>query len=532
MTFLSFGFILLFTLLAVLYFLLPQKFQWPLLLIFSYAFYFLASEKLPIYILITTVITYFSVRGIQFFKDKADLQIKSNPNISKDDKKLLRAKSDKKRKALLIIALCLNLGILCVFKYTDFLFSNVSTILNSLGVHTAQKQFNLLLPLGISFYTFQSTGYIIDVYRKQAVAEKNFFKTALFVSYFPQIIEGPIGRFGKLAPQLFSEHRFSFDRTKKAVFLILWGFFQKLVIADNLAPMINEISSNYLNYSGLTICIGMLLYGIQLYTDFSGYMDIAMGFSKILGIDLARNFNRPYFSHNLAEFWRRWHISLCSWFKDYLFYPIFMSKKSMNLAKKLRSKGHKTAATNVPTFIAMAIVWFLTGLWHGACWTEIVWGFSNGLIMIFSQQFKHTYENINTKLHIKKDALSWRILQVIRTYILITLLNFICEFSTLGDSIKSFSRIFTNPLPSSLSIASLLPVIVDNGIIILGVLFISCVLLFLHSLYEEKKGSVCEAICQRGWILQSVVLLVLIFSILLFSGSSSGLTGGFMYAQF
>lgn len=532
MTFLSFGFILFFTALAVLYFVLPKKCQWPLLLIASYAFYFLASEKLPVYIIITTAVTYFAARGIQFFKDKTDETIKSRPEITKDEKKALRAAGDKKRKAVLITAVCINLGILCFFKYTNFIFSNITSLLSSAGLNISSRQFNLLLPLGISFYTFQSVGYIIDVYRKQVKAEKNFFKTALFVSYFPQIIEGPIGRFGKLAPQLFAEHSFSFERTKKAVFLILWGLVKKLVIADNLAPMINEISENYNNYSGIAIITGLLFYGIQLYTDFSGYMDIATGFSGILGIELAQNFNRPYFSHNLSEFWRRWHISLCSWFRDYLFYPIFMSKKSMELAKKIRAGGRKTAAKNIPTFIAMAIVWFLTGLWHGACWTEIVWGFSNGLIMIFSQQFKSVYDSINKKLHIKTECIVWRVFQIVRTYILVTLLNFICEFNTLTDSVRSFVRIFTNPIPSEISVASLLPVIVDSGIINLIVLFSACMVLFCYSLYEEKRGSVIELICQKSWIIQSAVIIIITLCILLFGGSTGDLTGGFMYAQF
>ncbi len=532
MTFLSFSFILFFTALAVLYFVLPKKCQWPLLLIFSYAFYYLASDKLPVYMLITTAVTYFAARGIQSLKDRTDADIKSRTEITKDEKKALRAKCDKKRKAVLIAAICINIGILSVFKYTDFAVSNVTSLLASFGLETRHAGFNLLLPLGISFYTFQSTGYIIDVYRKQAKAEKNFFKTALFVSYFPQIIEGPIGRFGKLAPQLFAEHKFSFTRTKKAIFLILWGFFKKLVIADNLAPLINEVSENYMSYSGITIFIGLLLYGVQLYADFSGYMDIAMGFSDILGIELAQNFNRPYFSHSLAEFWRRWHISLCSWFRDYLFYPMFMSKKSMDIAKKLRAKGHKTAATNVPTFLAMAIVWFLTGLWHGACWTEIVWGFSNGLIMIFSQQFKNTYTAVNKKLKIKTESLPWRVFQIVRTYLLVTLLNFICEFNTLTDSVRSFARMFTSPLPSSMSLTELLPKLIDNGIVGIGIVFASCAVLFFHSLYEEKRGSVTEAVCRKSWILQSAVILVIVFAILLFGGTANDLTGGFMYAQF
>ncbi len=514
-----------------MYFLLPKKAQWPILLVFSYAFYYLAGEKLPIYMLVTTLVTHFAALGIFRIKELSDQKIKADSSITKEAKKAMRKKADNQRKAVLIAAVCVNIGILSVFKYTNFVWSGLSQLLMHAGLTITRTRFNLLLPLGISFYTFQSTGYLIDVYRKQATPEKNFFKTALFVSYFPQIIEGPIGRFNKLAPQLFAEHKFSFVRTKKALFLILWGFLKKLLIADNLAPMVTEISANYAAHDGFQILIALLFYGIQLYADFSGYMDIAMGFSGILGIELAENFHRPYFSQNLAEFWRRWHISLCSWFRDYLFYPMFMSKASMNLAKKLRAKGHKTAATNVPTFIAMAIVWFLTGLWHGACWTEIIWGLSNGLIMIFSQQYKGTYEKINQKLHIPTESKAWKVFCILRTYLLVTLLNFICEFPTLRDSLRAFLMMLRNPLPHGFAPSYIFPATMDAGLLAVIVMLLCCVLLFCHSLYEENKGSVVERICQKHWLVQASVYIMLFVVILVFLHDSAD-TGTFMYAQF
>lgn len=533
MTFLSFSFILFFAALAVLYFVLPKKCQWPLLLIFSYAFYWFAGEKLPFYILISTAVTFFAANGIQLIKDRTDAEIKERKEITKDEKKLLRASCDKKRKAVLIVAVCINIGLLCIFKYTDFVVSGFSSLLNSFGFGIQQKHFNLLLPLGISFYTFQSVGYIMDVYRKQVKAEKNFFKTALFISYFPQIIEGPIGRFGKLAPQLFAEHKFSFERTKKALLLILWGFFKKLVIADNLSPMIYEETSSGGSYYGITFLFCMIFYGIQLYADFSGYMDIVSGFSNILGIELAENFKRPYFSYNLAEFWRRWHISLCSWFRDYLFYPIFMSKSSMNLAKKLRAKGHKIAATNIPTFIAMAIVWFLTGLWHGASWVEIMWGLSNGLIMIFSKQFKNVYDSINLKLKIKTDSHIWNVFRIIRTYLLVSFLNFICEFKTKANFADTFRTVFANPFPDTLNLRYFFPGISAYGIFAIIVPVAACIMLFIHSLYEEKSSkTVSELIFSRSWLVQTVIISMLFVIIMLFGNITSDSTGGFMYAQF
>lgn len=225
-------------------------------------------------------------------------------------------------------------------------------------------------------------------------------------------------------------------------------------------------------------------------------------------------------------------MSLCSWFRDYLFYPMFMSGPFMRLAKKLRAKGYKTAATNVPTFIAMAIVWFLTGLWHGACWTEIIWGFSNGLIMIFSLQFKNVYTAVNQKLHIDTEAWKWKVFQIVRTYLLVTLLNFICEFNTLRDSVTSFSLIIRDPIPATWSASSLFPRLIDAGVIPFVAVFAACSLFFFHSLYEEKRGSVVEAICAKHWIIQTGVFVFVLFYIILFGQASNDMTGGFMYAQF
>ena len=205
----------------------------------------------------------------------------------------------------------------------------------------------------------------------------------------------------------------------------------------------------------------------------------------------------------------------------------------MKIGKNLRAKNHKEAARHVPTFIAMAIVWFLTGLWHGACWTEITWGFANGLIMIFSLQFEKTYAAVNKKLHIKTESTGWRIFQIIRTYLLVTLLNFICTFATLTDSVKSFSIMIKNLLPTSFSLSYIFPKLIDNGVIPVIITLFACLVLFLVSLYQEKKGtSLTQLICSKNWVVQSLVLLVMLFSVLLFSGTTGDLTGGFMYAQF
>ena len=536
MTFLSFAFLIFFAACMLVYFLVPKKFQWLILLIFSYIFYFFASGKLPAYMLVTTVITYLSTRLMYSVGRKSDEYLKANKSaLEKDERKRLKSAARNRMKAILIVGLVINFGLLAVFKYTDFLVSNFIDIANAFGADMKGLSFNLMLPLGISFYTFQSTGYMIDVYRKKVVPEKNFLKTALFVSYFPQIIEGPIGRFDALAPQLYAKHSFNFVRFKENIILVLWGFLKKMVIADNLIITVNFVCESYDVFNGFNILFSMLLYGIVLYTDFSGYMDMATGFSGILGIELAENFRRPYFSTSLAEFWRRWHISLCSWFRDYLFYSMYLSKPLTKMGKALRKKKLSPEVAQIPMYIAMAVVWFITGLWHGACWTEIIWGFANGLIMIFSLAMKNVYAKTNTLLHINTQSKAWKVFSIIRTYILVTALNFICNFGTFTDSYRSFRQMFTVkflPSLSQLNLSFLFPKLIFNGAVYVYAAIFACALLFAVSLYQEKKGSVIKLICSKHWIVQAFVMLFLLYFVVQFHGVSSDMTGGFMYAQF
>ncbi|MCQ2484101.1 MAG: hypothetical protein MJ168_02060 [Clostridia bacterium] len=534
MTYISFSFVIFFFILAIIYFILPEKIRWTALLVFSYAFYYLACNKLPIYMLVTTVLTFVFTTLMQKVFDNSKAYLKEHSGeLSKDEKKALKKKAKSKSKAIMIIAVVLNLLILCVFKYTDFLVGNAGSLLTKLGFGIQPRTFNLILPLGISFYTFQSLGYIIDVFRQKYRSETNFFKVALFVSYFPQIIEGPIGRFDHLAPQLFKGNKFSFSRTKENLFLILVGFAKKVVIADNLAPMITAVVGDYSNYQGFQIILTCMLYGIQLYADFSGCMDIAMGFSNILGIQLSYNFKRPYFSTSVAEFWRRWHISLCSWFRDYLFYPISFSSACKKISKKLKDKNRITLSMNMPKYIAMIVVWSLTGLWHAACWTEVLWGLINGVVMISSEQFKDTYDKINHKLHIKESSFVWKLFRILRTYVFMTFLNFMCEFDKLSDFIKCTVIALKNPLPTSFSPSYLFPEIVINGISCVIVVFIACILLLIHSIYDENHNeSLIKKITAKSWIMQVIVLFLLFYTCALFGGAASDMTGGFMYAQF
>ncbi len=290
---------------------------------------------------------------------------------------LLNQKNPKKQKLLLFISLFVNLGLLGFFKYYNFFLDNFVEAFKFFGYSINPQGLNVILPVGISFYTFQTLSYSIDVYRGKLKPTKNFIDFAAFVSFFPQLVAGPIERATHLLPQFYKRRVFEYDKAVDGLRQILWGLFKKMVIADNAARYANEIFNHSENYSGSTLLLGALFFTFQIYGDFSGYSDIAIGTSRLFGFDLMQNFNFPYFSRDIAEFWRRWHISLSTWFRDYLYIPLGGSRGGT--WKKIRN-----------TFI----IFIVSGFWHGANWTFIVWGALNAIyflpLLLTKKNRKHT----------------------------------------------------------------------------------------------------------------------------------------------
>lgn len=273
--------------------------------------------------------------------------------------------NDQKRKLLLGLSLFLNLGLLGFFKYFNFFIENFKSAFTFFGRPLDLPSLDIILPVGISFYTFQTLSYGIDVYRRKLEPTKDLVAFLAFVSFFPQLVAGPIERATHLLPQFYSKRVFNYDKAVDGMRLILWGFFKKIVIADNAALYVNDIFENYTNYSASTLVMGSILFSLQIYCDFSGYSDIAIGLARLFGFDLMRNFKYPYFSRNVAEFWQKWHISLTSWFRDYLYLPLGGNKG--NLSFKIRN---------------VMLVFLISGFWHGANWTFLFWGFVNALFFL------------------------------------------------------------------------------------------------------------------------------------------------------
>lgn len=342
MVFNSIGFLIFFPCVVFLYFVLPQRIRWIMLLVASYYFYMSWNAQLIFLILFTTVVSYFSALVIDKYKRKPDKQ--------------------PIRRLAMIITLVLTLGTLVIFKYFNFLSHSVTTVLRwfSLPVHEVTK--NLILPVGISFYTFQTLSYVIDVYRGSIRAERHFGYYALFVSFFPQLVAGPIERPENLIPQLRKKHKWNQNDVIAGLRMMAIGFFKKMVVADLAAPYVDAVYNNPSAANGLSIVIATVLFTFQIYGDFAGYTDIAIGCSRIMGIRLKKNFNSPYISESIKEFWGRWHISLSTWFRDYVYIPLGGSRCS-----KIRHLRN------------IMIVFLTSGLWHGADWTFVLWGGLHGL---------------------------------------------------------------------------------------------------------------------------------------------------------
>ncbi|MCF6130540.1 MBOAT family protein [Flavobacterium sp. AS60] len=338
-----------------------------------------------------------------------------------------KSDTQKSRKFWLWLCISINLGFLGVFKYYNFFADSFAELFQSFGFNTSPILLNVILPVGISFYTFHGLSYIIDIYYGRIKSEKNFVDYSLFVSYFPLLVAGPIERATHLLPQLKKRRKFNFEKAKEGIYQIIWGLVKKVVIADTCAVYANTIFDNYNSMNSLSLMLGAIYFAFQIYGDFSGYSDIALGTSKLFGIDLLKNFNFPYFSRDIAEFWRRWHISLTTWFRDYLYIPLGGSKGSKWM--KIRN-----------TFI----IFLVSGFWHGASWTFIAWGLINALYFIPLLVLNRNRNNIDA-FRLSFNLNSFQILSNILITFTITCLAWIFfRAKTINDAILYIKRMFTD----------------------------------------------------------------------------------------
>jgi D-alanyl-lipoteichoic acid acyltransferase DltB (MBOAT superfamily) len=440
--FTSVSFLLFAVMTLLVYFTVPKRVQWMVLLVASYVFYLFAGAQYLIFIVYTTLISYLTALWMQKRADAEDAFVAANRDtMEKAERKAYRAKEKKKRFRILVGGLVLGFGMLAVLKYTAFVLTGVNATLSAFGAKGIKIP-SLLLPLGISFYTFQSMGYLIDVYRKNVRAERNPAKFALFVSFFPQIIQGPISRFGSLGEQLLTPHKFDGFHFRAGMARVAWGFFKKLVVADTAMVAVKELSFGS-GYTGAYVVLLILLYSAQIYGDFTGGIDITIGLSEMMGIRLAENFNRPFSSKSTKEYWRRWHITMGSWFTDYVFYPLSVCNPMQRLSKWSRAKLGTGLGKRIPVYLATIVTWFLTGFWHGAGLNFIVWGLLNCLVILVSQELQPLYNRFGAKFPRLVASKPWEKWQMVRTFLLMGLIRSLDCYRDVGRTFRLWGTMLT-----------------------------------------------------------------------------------------
>ncbi|MEY8326752.1 MBOAT family O-acyltransferase [Lachnospiraceae bacterium 54-11] len=498
MLFNSIEFLIFFPIVVFIYFIIPQKIKYLWLLTASYYFYMCWNAKYALLILFSTIITYIS--GLLLEKIK---------NEAWEEKKRRTFK-----KTVVSLSFVLNLAILFYFKYINFALNIVTQVFAHMNIQLSAPQFDIILPVGISFYTFQALSYTMDVYRDEIYAEKNFFKYALFVSFFPQLVAGPIERSKNLLKQLTVPQKFNFERAKEGLLLMLWGFFLKMVIADRAAIFVDTVYGDYDTYAGWYLIVATILFAIQIYCDFYGYSVIAMGASKILGIQLMENFDAPYLATSVSEFWRRWHISLTSWFKDYLYIPIGGSRKG-----------------KIKKYVNKMIVFATSGLWHGAQTSFVIWGMLNGLYQVTGEIIKPLRDKAVKWLHLNRNSLGHKLLNGAGTFVLVDFSWIFFRADGIREAIKIIRQMFGVRNPWVLLNDALYSCGLDNKNFSL---MLVCIGVLLFADFGKVKGiQIRKVILKQDYWFRCLFIVCSVMFILIFGIYGSAYNeANFIYFQF
>lgn len=488
MSYASVEFLLFVLVLVLIYYIFPKKHRYIVLLIGSLIFYYLFSGKYIIFILLSSVITYFSGKLIEKYNGK--------------------------RKLILTLSILLNLSFLLVLKYNNF-FGDIFRVV---GINIPYKKF--ILPIGISYYTLETISYLTDIYRKRMKAENNYLKVLLFLVYFPQIVEGPIANYSRLSKTLFNTEKFNYDNFVSSFVLIGWGFIKKLVIADRAGIFVSKIFEN--NYGGILLIVGILLYTLQIYADFSGCIDIVSGVSELFGVKLDENFKRPFFSKSIQEFWRRWHITLGTWLKEYIFYPISLSKLNMKLNLKLRKMKSKYISRFIITAFPLFFVWFFNGMWHGASFKYVVYGLYYYVLMMIGILLEPVFKKIISIFKINTEVWSYKFFQAIRTILIVCFGMFLFRV----DSFKQMGLMLHSKASASLFSLGLKKL--DFALLMVGIL-----VMLVVGVMQEFNINIRKELQKQNLIFKWLVYYIIIFSIIIFGIYGKGYdAASFIYGGF
>lgn len=507
----SFDFLCFFAAILIVYYLIPGRLQWGLLLVCSAAYYLLSGNgMLILYPVISVTACYVGI-----------CLLSSVP-----------AEDAKKRKGILALTVMVNIGILVVLKYVNFGIYTIDGIAKLFGSsRTLIESVDFLIPLGVSFYTFSLLGYVTDVYYGIAKPQKNYLKLMLYGMYFPVVISGPILKYREHGEQFFEPHVFDYERVTRGLQRMLWGFFKKLVIAERLGMLVDTVYDGYSDYAGSYIWVATVCYAFQLYTDFSGCMDIVLGMSESLGILLPENFQTPFFAGSIAEYWRRWHITLGVWMKEYVFYPVLRTKFFTNLNQSWREKFGKKKGKQYATFAAMFVLWLTVGIWHGGDWKFVIGsGLLHWFYIVMEELLAPPCARFMDKCHINAKGRGIGFVRIVRTFFLVCIGDLFFRAASVGDAFAMLRAAVSVWNPSVLWNGALFELGLDRIEFVIAV--ISLLLLCLISLLQQK-GSVRDKISNKKLPVRWIIWYALLFGVILFGCYGPGYSAGeFIYQGF
>ncbi len=501
----------------LIYQLCSKKVRPFILLVASFVFFYLLSGKLLFYILISI----FSIHhfGLWLYDNKKEEE-EVLANTVKEDRKVVKKAFLKKRKQILLLGIVVQLSLLVLLKYLSFLCLNVNNLFNLLNVPFRIKQYKFAAPIGISFYTLQAISYLVDVYRGKIMTDKNIFRLALYMSFFPQVMEGPIARYNETAEDLYAGNKLKYHNICFGLQRILFGMLKKIVVADRLNIIVKAIFKGYASLNGGVILLGVILYTIQLYMDFSGVMDVVIGSGEIFGVKLPENFRQPFFARTISDFWARWHITLGTWFKDYIFYPISLSQFSKKTTKFLKPKIGSHFGPLVAGTVALFAVWFCNGLWHGAGYNYLFFGMYHFGFILLGNVFAPLFSKFYEITKINRNNIIIRIIGAIRTTVIVIFGELFFRAPTLTSGFVMFKKIFTEFSFASFKNKFIFTLGLDKfDFIIVGV---TLVIILVFSFLKENNINIREVIARRNIVFRWILYYLLIFYILIFGAYGSG----------
>lgn len=523
MSILSLQFIGFVIVLVLLYFLLPKKIQWVVLLAASVLFYVSGGLEGCLYIIVTILSQYLIALCIEKSNVKMREQM-AQEVLDSQQKKAIKRSFSKTKRWLIVLSVFINLGLLFFLKYIDLAIGTFNSLFGT-SAHTL----DLLVPLGLSYYTFKSIGYVIDVSRERVHAERNVLKLALFISYFPALVQGPIDRYEDLAGQFLAVHKFDYNKFCFGAQRMLWGYMKKLIIAERIAVLTKTIQSSYIanGTGGLLVIFMLIISTIHLYADFSGGMDIVIGLSEIFGISLTENFRRPFLSRSIAEYWRRWHITLGAWMGNYVFAPLSLSQPFKKLGKKCREKfGHKFGRVIAPS-IASFVTFFFVGMWHGVSLGYLMFSIYNATLVSTATLLEDFYAWGRGKLKVREDSGAFKGFQIARTFTLVTIAR-IFYSTDMAAVVKAAFSIFN---PWVLFDGTLYTLGLDRPNFILLVIAIG--VLIIVDFVQERGVHIRQKIAEQNLFLRWTVYYAAIFALIIFGMYGPGYdAASFVYQRF